>query len=90
MRAHDVIGQIAYGRDGRPLGQVADLVCSHPADPYPMIDTVVVTPRSRGRLFGYERDEMRVPSVIAWIVAALHRGTRSVPWSEVTIAASPD
>jgi sporulation protein YlmC with PRC-barrel domain len=89
MRAHDLIGQTAYDADGKVLGKVADLIVSQPAGPYPTIDAVLITPRHRGRLLGYERTGMEGPWLIEQVAALLHRGTRSVPWSDVSFDQPP-
>lgn len=85
MRASDIIRQPAYDRDGQYLGTVVDLV----AEPRPSgaltVVAVVVSPRWHGRLLGYERREVHGPWLLEQLARLIRRGTRTVPWHEVTI-----
>jgi GNAT superfamily N-acetyltransferase len=85
MRVSDYIGQTAYDHDGRRLGRVADLICHHPDETEPVVDAVLVTPRYRGRMFGYERDAMKGPWLLEKLIGWLHRGTREFPLTDVVI-----
>ena len=80
MLASDLLGRTAHDRDGRPLGRIADLITG----PDLVIVAVLVTPRRRGRLFGYERPGLQHPRVLEYLVRLLHRGTREVPLDHLT------
>ncbi len=84
MRAGDLIGQTAYRPDGTALGRIADLVVK-PDGPHrrPRVVAAVVTPRHRGRMFGFDRSEVRGPALLRAIARFLHRGTTVVPWAEL-------
>jgi sporulation protein YlmC with PRC-barrel domain len=83
MRAGELINRTVYDRNGERLGRAADLLAYPDSLGRLRITHVLVTPRWRGRLFGYERPGMQGPVVIEWLARALHRGTREVPWNEV-------
>jgi GNAT superfamily N-acetyltransferase len=83
MRASDLIGRTAYDRDGRPHGRIADLLARREPDGDFHIYAVLVTPRWRGRLFGYERPGIQGPWLLARLAGLLHRGTREVPWEDL-------
>lgn len=44
---------------------------------------VLVAPRRRGRLLGFERPGYQPPWVLEKLTRVLHRGTREVPWEDV-------
>ncbi|UQS25652.1 PRC-barrel domain-containing protein [Amycolatopsis thermalba] len=83
VRASRLLGRRVYDVRGRPLGKVTDLITR--LDPLGRERTVavLVTPRRRGRLLGYERTSQRGPVLLAWLAKVLHRGTREIPWSQV-------
>jgi sporulation protein YlmC with PRC-barrel domain len=83
MRAGELINQVVYDRAGERLGRVADLLTYPDAHGRLRVTHVLVTPRWRGRLFGYERPGINGPWLIEWLARALHRGTREVPWQDV-------
>jgi sporulation protein YlmC with PRC-barrel domain len=85
MKASELLGRTARDTDGRPLGRVADLITTTGSDGSQYIYAVLVTPRHRGRLFGYERPGMHGPWLIEHLTWWLHRGTREIPWSEVRV-----
>ncbi|MFI9006006.1 PRC-barrel domain-containing protein [Actinosynnema sp. NPDC053489] len=85
MRASDLIGRTAHDLDGRPLGRVADLITRRDDQGRFRVVAVLVTPRHRGRLLGFERPGVQPPLVLAWLSHLLHRGTREVPWDRVRL-----
>jgi len=85
MRAHDLITQEAYDRDGRRLGRIVDLVTEPDGQGRPRVRTVVVTPHWRGRLLGYERAGAHGPWLVERVARLLYRGHREVPWDEVRL-----
>jgi hypothetical protein len=85
MRASDLLGRIAYDRDGQPLGRIADLLTRPGADGVHQLHSVLIAPRHRGRLFGYEREGVQRPWVIDRIARLLHRGSHEVPWTDLRL-----
>jgi hypothetical protein len=83
MRAGELINKTVYDRNGERLGRAADLLAYPDSHGRLRVTHVLVTPRWRGRLFGYERHGMQGPVLIKWLARVLHRGTREVPWNEV-------
>ncbi|MFD4191602.1 MULTISPECIES: PRC-barrel domain-containing protein [Amycolatopsis] len=83
VRASDLLGRRVYDARGRPLGKVTDLITRPDELGRERTVAVLVTPRRRGRLLGYERTSQRGPMLLAWLAKVLHRGTREVPWAEV-------
>jgi hypothetical protein len=85
MRASELLGRTAYAADGDVLGRVADLIARPDADGLPRIRAALVTPGRRGRLLGYERPGIQGPWVIERIAQWLHRGSRELPWADVSL-----
>jgi hypothetical protein len=87
-RASDLLGRVAFGQDGRPLGRVVDLVAEDGADG-PRITAAVVVRGPWGRLLGYERDEAGGPWLLETAARLiLRRGMTTVPWSELRLRGS--
>ncbi|MEV0680222.1 PRC-barrel domain containing protein [Actinosynnema sp. NPDC050436] len=89
MRAGDLIGRTARDLDGTPLGRVADLITRQDRSGRAVVTAVLVTPRHRGRLLGFERPGARPPAVLERLSRLLHRGTREIPWDQVRIDDGP-
>lgn len=85
MRASDLIGRTAYDLAGRPHGRIADLLARRAPGGGYEIYAVLVTPRRRGRLFGYERPGIQAPWLIERLAALLHRGAHELPWEELKL-----
>ncbi|WP_410631570.1 PRC-barrel domain-containing protein [Amycolatopsis sp. cmx-4-83] len=83
MRASDLLGTIAYDPQGRRLGRIADLITSVDPDGATVIRAVLVAPKRRVRLLGYERNDMSRPWVIDRIAKWVHRDLREVSWNDV-------
>ncbi|HEX7303842.1 PRC-barrel domain containing protein [Lentzea sp.] len=83
MLAGDLLGRTVHDREGRPLGRVADLLTEVDENGRHRVVKVLVTPRWRGRLLGFERPGGRPPWVFDRFSRVLHRGTREVGWDEV-------
>ncbi|MET9631177.1 PRC-barrel domain containing protein [Lentzea sp. NPDC006480] len=83
MLASDLLGRTVRDRAGRPLGRVADLLTEADEHGRQRIVRVLVTPRWRGRLLGYERPGIQRPWVLERLSRVLHRGTREVPWDDI-------
>ncbi|MFD9697524.1 PRC-barrel domain containing protein [Lentzea sp. NPDC059081] len=83
MLASDLLGRVVHDRAGRPLGRVADLLTERDEQGRHRVVTVLVTPRWRGRLLGFERPGMQQPWLLDRLSRVLHRGTREIGWDEV-------
>jgi len=66
MLASDLLGRLALGRDGRPIGRVVDLLCSIAPDGAVVVDRVAVSKR-RLRLFSFDREELQRPWIVAFV-----------------------
>ncbi|MCE5291288.1 MAG: hypothetical protein LLG14_18900 [Nocardiaceae bacterium] len=87
MRASDYIGREIFDANGNSIGIAADLVARPNASGQLQINAVLVTPRWRGRLLGYDTTDMRGPWVIKQLTRWLHRGTHEVAWHDVVWSA---
>jgi hypothetical protein len=83
MLASDLLGRTVSDRAGHPLGRVADLLTERDEDGRPRVVRVLVTPRWRGRLLGFERPGSQRPWLLERLAGVLHRGTREVAWEDV-------
>ncbi|GAB2813440.1 PRC-barrel domain containing protein [Lentzea nigeriaca] len=83
MLASDLLGRTVRDRAGNPLGRVADLLTEPDEHGRHRVVRVLVTPRWRGRLLGFERPGIQRPWLLERISYLLHRGTREVPWEDV-------
>jgi hypothetical protein len=83
MLASDLLGRTVQDRAGRPLGRVADLLTEPDEHGKHRIVRVLVTPRWRGRLLGFERPGSERPWPLERLARILHRGTREVAWDDV-------
>ncbi|MGW4210906.1 PRC-barrel domain-containing protein [Lentzea sp. NPDC004789] len=83
MLASDYLGRVVHDGSGRELGRVADLIAHVGQDGVPRVTGVLITPRWRGRLLGYERPGVQGPWLLERLARWLHRGTREIPWDEI-------
>lgn len=83
MLAGDLLGRTARDRDGKVLGRVADLLSEPDEAGRQRIVRVLVAPRWRGRLLGFERPGYQPPWVLEKLTRLLHRGTREVGWEDI-------
>ncbi|MFD4668480.1 PRC-barrel domain containing protein [Lentzea sp. NPDC058450] len=83
MLAIDLLGRTIRDRDGRVLGRVADLLTETDEAGRQRVVRVLVAPRWRGRLLGFERPGFQPPWVLEKLVRWLHHGTREVEWDDV-------
>jgi sporulation protein YlmC with PRC-barrel domain len=90
MLASDLLGRTVHDREGRPLGRVADLLTEPDAEGRSRVVRVLITPRRRGRLLGYERPGLQRPWLIERLSRLLHRGTREVDWDDIDWAPRED
>ncbi|MCP2241731.1 hypothetical protein [Lentzea aerocolonigenes] len=83
MLASDLLGLVVRDRAGRPLGRVADLLTELDEDGRQRVVRVLVSPRWRGRLLGFERPGIQPPWLLERLERVLHRGTHEVEWDDV-------
>ncbi|HEX8871053.1 MAG TPA: PRC-barrel domain containing protein [Lentzea sp.] len=83
MLASDLLGQTVHDHEGRVLGRVADLLTGTDQAGRPRVVRVLVAPRRRGRLFGFERPGSQPPRILEMITRTLHRGMREVAWEDI-------
>jgi hypothetical protein len=83
MRASDLLGAVAHDAAGNRLGRITELICRIDPDGTPRIHEVQISPGRRHRLLGYERPGIQGPWLLERIAGWLHRGTRTIPWSEL-------
>ncbi|HEX6871850.1 MAG TPA: PRC-barrel domain-containing protein [Micromonosporaceae bacterium] len=89
MRISDLLGRRVYDRDGRPLGEIADLLTRPDQQGRPEVYAAVVAPRRRLRLLGYERTGTSGPWLVERIAGWWHQGTREVAWRDIRLARQP-
>ena len=68
-----VVTDVRLAQIGPPSGALGQLV----------VESLLVSPRHAGSLFGYERGVTRGPWLIAAAVRRLHRGAFLVAWDDV-------
>ena len=91
MRLSDILGADVIGADGAELGQVTDvrLAQTGPVPPGPgvlaelVVESLLVSPRHTGSLFGYERRRDQGPALLRAVVRRLHRHAILVDWTAV-------
>ncbi|WP_086668152.1 PRC-barrel domain-containing protein [Lentzea kentuckyensis] len=83
MLASDLLGKDVRDRAGHPLGRVADLITEPDGSGRHRVVRVLVTPRRRGRLLGFERPGIQPPWLLERLSRLLHRGTHEVAWEDV-------
>ena len=83
MLASELLGRTVRDRTGRPLGRVADLLTEVDESGRHRVVKVLVTPRWRGRLLGFERPGIQRPWLLAQLSRALHHGTQEVAWEDI-------
>ena len=92
MRLSDLLGANVIGADGDLLGLVSDVRLTQvgPVPPDPavkatfVVESLLVSTRHTGSLFGYERRPSQGPALLRMIVRALHRRATIVNWAAVT------
>jgi hypothetical protein len=89
MRLSELLGCPVYDTDGRPVGTVIDVRLAH-GNPDPHrppfqlnIDSLLVSSRRTGSLFGYDRRDQQGPWLVRVLIRRLHRGAFRLPWDQV-------
>jgi hypothetical protein len=88
MRASDLLGATAYDANGQRLGRIADLIGGRGSDGMLRVHTVLVVPRRRGRLLGYERPGIQRPWLLDRIARRRYRRMREVAWIDVHLTSA--
>jgi sporulation protein YlmC with PRC-barrel domain len=88
MRLSELLGSLVEGPDGEQFGRVTDVRLGRrgrrKGPPFELVvDSLLVSPRSAGSLFGYDRRTEQGPWLLRAVVRRLHRGAFLVPWSAV-------
>ncbi len=89
MRLSDLIGATVTNGDGEMLGVVTDVRLAQIG---PLrgtlaelqVESLIVSTRHTGSLFGYERGIARGPWLLRAITLWLHRNAFLLPWSDVS------
>ena len=89
MRLSDLLDAVIVDPDGNELGRVHDVRLVQDG---PILGSFGAALSIEGLVFGkaafldrlgFDRSEMKGPATVEWIVRALHRHTRFVPWELV-------
>jgi len=85
MLLSDLLGSAVEAPDGRRLGRVVDVRFRRGPrrgrrEGELELVALLVSPRSRGSLYGYERGRVERPAVVAALVRWRHGRSRVVPW----------
>lgn len=88
MRVSELIGCRVVDDAGATVGEVTDVRLAQVGRPRGvlaefLVETLLVSPRRAGSLFGYERRGDQGPWLIRLVVRWLHRGAFLVDWSDV-------
>jgi sporulation protein YlmC with PRC-barrel domain len=93
MRLSDLLGCTVHDPDGTGLGTVTDVrlvtIGRGPATEL-VVESLLVSPRNTGALFGYERRAEQGPWLVRAVVRWIHRDAFLVPWAEVADWAQAD
>jgi len=84
IRASRILGQPVHDSDGRPLGNVADLITETASDGSEHVISAYVVKRPWGRLLGYERDQTTGPRLLEILARRiLRRNATVVPFTDL-------
>ena len=85
MLLSELLDTPVRGRDGEELGHVVDVRFrrgprrrDHEGDLE--LIALIVSPRTRMSMYGYERGRVNRPAVVARAIAWIHRRSRVIPW----------
>jgi sporulation protein YlmC with PRC-barrel domain len=88
MRLSDLLGCTVHDPDGTCLGTVTDVRLAQigpiegPSAEL-VIESLLVSPRATGSLFGYERRAEQGPWLVRAVVRWIHRGAFLIAWNDV-------
>jgi sporulation protein YlmC with PRC-barrel domain len=88
LRLSHLIGASVSEADGAPFGHVADVRLAQVGPPRGamaefVVESLLVSPRRAGTLFGYERRREQGPLLVRVAVRRLHRGAFFTRWQDV-------
>ena len=88
MRLSDLLGCAVRDQDGVGLGTVTDVrLAQIGAIEGPlaqlMVESLLVSPRDTGSLFGYERRSEQGPWLVRAVIRWIHRDAFLIPWDDV-------
>jgi sporulation protein YlmC with PRC-barrel domain len=88
MRVSELLGSRVFDVDGAPAGVVTDLRLAQigpvkGALAELEVEALLVSPRTTGSLFGYDRRSEQGPWLVRAVIRRLHRGARLVSWDDV-------
>jgi sporulation protein YlmC with PRC-barrel domain len=88
MRLSDLLGCAVHDGDGNHLGRVIDVRLAQIGRiKGPMaeliVESLLVSPRATGSLFGYERRSEQGPWLVRAVVRRIHRGGFLIAWDDI-------
>jgi len=88
MRLSDLLGCSVHDQDGTTLGTVNDVRLAQTGRVQGLlaewvVESLLISPRNTGSLFGYERRSEQGPWLVRALVRRLHRNAFLVPWSDI-------
>jgi sporulation protein YlmC with PRC-barrel domain len=89
MRVSDLVGATVADGDGRTLGYVTDVRLAQVGPVRGTlaeleVESLIVSKRHAGSLFGYERDITHGPWLVRRLALWLHREAFLLPWGDVS------
>lgn len=92
MNVTEILGAGVFDADDRPVGTVIDLrfiLDGAAPNDAALVDArlaaLIISPRSRSSMWGYERRDQTAPALMAWYLHRRHRGTFLVHWPDVEL-----
>jgi sporulation protein YlmC with PRC-barrel domain len=88
MRLSDLLSCTVHDRDGSRLGTVSDVRLAQ-VGPIEgllaglVVESLLVSPRNTGSLFGYERRSEQGPWLVGVVIRWIHRKAFLVSWEDV-------
>ena len=88
MRLSDLLGASVTDAGGSHLGDVSDVRLAQIGRPHLAmaeleVESLIVSPRSTGSLFGYDRRSDQGPLLLRAVIRFLHRHAFIVDWRDV-------
>jgi sporulation protein YlmC with PRC-barrel domain len=88
MRLSDLLGCAVHDHEGVGLGTVTDVRLAQAGriqglSAELLVESLLVSPRNTGSLFGYERRAEQGPWLVRALVRGLHKNAFRVPWNDV-------
>jgi hypothetical protein len=88
MRVSELVGSVVRDATGEQTGIVTDVRLAQIGPPVGamaefVVESLLVSRRRTGSLFGYERRAEQGPWLVRRLIGLLHRGARLVSWDDV-------